>query len=43
MKKIKDGIIWIVLFFVVLLLFHFIETWQGESKTADITYSEFIN
>ncbi|TYB31803.1 MAG: ATP-dependent metallopeptidase FtsH/Yme1/Tma family protein [Candidatus Mcinerneyibacterium aminivorans] len=42
MKKIRDGIIWIILFFVVLLLFHFIEKWQSDTKVAEITYSEFI-
>lgn len=43
MKKIKDGIIWIVLFFLVILLFHFIDKWNQGGKVAEITYSEFIS
>ena len=42
MGKFKDVMIWIILFFVFMLAFSWLNKWQKKTKIAEITYSEFI-
>ncbi|MBN2727203.1 ATP-dependent zinc metalloprotease FtsH [Candidatus Mcinerneyibacteriota bacterium] len=42
MGKFKDVMIWIILFFIFMLAFSWLNKWQKNTKTVEITYSEFI-